>query len=190
MPLTITPKKGRPKKAIAPSVPFSFVKDQHYAPEMETMIVDKLYTFNLNPPDTDIRGAITDDKKLFRDCVSHQIDDTVILRKRILRYHKDLHSLKYCTIDYYPELSHTGRIHFHGTIKIHNILLFYYIDLSTLKSMGHYCIDTIDDLKIREIYQTKQISLFECVFKKTAYSLPLKIIQPNLRPENLNVQIG
>lgn len=59
------------------------------------------------------------------------------------------------------ELSRGGRLHYHGTIKILNIINFYIQDLPALLEEGMLEIDTIKDDEVWTTYCHKQESLMK-----------------------------
>lgn len=65
-------------------------------------------------------------------------------------------SLKYSRIDTYVEISGSGRLHFHGYIRIYDIPNFYFYDLKKLKHYGTYEIDFITDPLKWDLYCKKQ----------------------------------
>lgn len=61
---------------------------------------------------------------------------------------------KVFTFELYPELSQTGRLHWHGDIKILDVLTFY-TNLIRIKDHNTFEIDTIDDMTKWNEYKTK-----------------------------------
>lgn len=75
-------------------------------------------------------------------------------------------SLKYSRVELRPELSQGSRWHYHGHIKIDNIMKFYIYDLPILRQNGSYEIDKINDFKIWMTYCTKQEELMKPITKE------------------------
>lgn len=72
-----------------------------------------------------------------------------------------IHLSPYASYDLYMEVSKEGRLHFHGTIQIKDILNFYLISIPFMRDNMTYEIDTIKDLAEWLKYCTKQAHLFE-----------------------------
>lgn len=122
------------------------------------------YTFNLNPelqPDWN------------QDICEHYVPIKAWYRKII----GSVQLMKYCNIIMYLEISPTGRYHFHGIIKIKNVLNFFVHDLYRLKQIGTYEIDTIKDLEVWTKYCSKQDYLIKDIFRGMVYNNPVSIIQ-------------
>lgn len=74
-------------------------------------------------------------------------------------------SLRNCTIRTYMEISKAGRLHFHGYIKIQDIVNFYFYDLKKLKHYGTFEIDFINDPLKWDLYIKKQKPYMELFCK-------------------------
>lgn len=75
---------------------------------------------------------------------------------------------KVFSFELYPELSQTGRLHWHGDIKIYNVLEFY-TNLIRIKDHVTFEIDTIDDMTKWNEYKTKGLKYM----KDSGLHLPL-----------------
>ena len=58
-------------------------------------------------------------------------------------------------VSLYPEISKTGRLHYHGTIKLVDSFEFYIHIIPLIKEVANMDIDTIADPEIWEQYYTK-----------------------------------
>lgn len=104
----------------------------------ELMKTDTLYTFTWNlkeQPTTISKGR-----------------SFIYLRDYYNMVIRRLNLLNHCSIKLYPEISSSGRFHFHGTIKINDIALFMLLDLPFLKEKATYEIDVINDMAKWETY--------------------------------------
>lgn len=84
-------------------------KPRNQIPAMETIDPSVTYAFNLNPS-----TQYENQKKRFHICINAH---TILL--------KLLGDDKIVTWVLHPELSPTGRVHYHGTIQIHDPFNFY-----------------------------------------------------------------
>lgn len=94
--------------------------------------IDTLYTFSYNPkyqPHQDMFGRM-------------DINNLEQWEKDIC---KKLKSLKYCKFNLTLDISSGGRLHYHGYIKILNLVSFYFHDIHILQYEGTYEIDIITD---------------------------------------------
>lgn len=107
------------------------------APKMEVMKINTCYAVTLSPPD---RRTITGAKM----CKGNDLETFKTLEMNINEDLQLFKKLKYSKIEVYPELSPTGRLHYHGYIEIHNVLKFYYHDTHILNQIS-YEIDTISE---------------------------------------------
>jgi len=89
--------------------------------------------------------------------------------QRLRLVHRDLSEiiskLRYSSYDLYAELSKLGRVHYHGTILINDVLQFFIYDIHILKKIGSFKIATYKDEgsspKGWETYYMKQATLFK-----------------------------
>ena len=98
-------------------------------------------------------------------------------------------SLKYCDITLRPELSSGSRWHYHGQIKITNIMKFYIFDLPILRENGSLEIDTITDIKVWTEYCCKQTNIMKDICIE--YGIPYyyeknQIMKVKIQPLNDN----
>jgi len=130
-------------------------KRLHTFPPPEKVKLTDMLTFTLNPSDTPY--------------INRKGERKVILEPFFNDIIKGLGKLRYCEYKLYPEISSTGKWHFHGTIQLTNIINFYLYDVPLMQELGAIEIDTIKDLDIWMAYCTKQAELMK------AYLTPLKI---------------
>lgn len=140
-----------------------FAKPKHQLIAPEEVNPSCTYTFTVSP----------------REQYTHSKDLTLEKHlKQILTIINKLGTNKDYYFQLYPELSSTGRLHYHGTIKISNPFNFYLnvqkvIDDCTME------IDTIEDPDIWKQYQLKQQHLW----KDIKYPYPLKWKHSNIIKE-------
>lgn len=103
------------------------------------------YTISLNPEDSYQFWNSDDRMEVFT------LHHAAYLKKLTL-----VNRTNVFTTDIYLEISPTGRLHYHGTIKILNKKLFYLHTLHKLQSYYVYEIDTIADSDTWFAYCTKQ----------------------------------
>jgi len=130
-------------------------KRLHTFPPPEKVKLNEVLTFTLNPSDTPYINTKNNRKVLLESFFNDII--------------KGLGKLRYCDYKIYPEISSTGKWHFHGTITITDIMNFYLYDVPLMQALGAIEIDTIKDLDIWLAYCTKQAELMK------AYLTPLKL---------------
>lgn len=65
-------------------------------------------------------------------------------------------SMKYAKIETYMEISKNSRLHYHGYIKILDIVNFYFFEVPKLKHYGTFEIDFISDPMTWDLYCKKQ----------------------------------
>lgn len=100
--------------------------------KLECLNLDDEYSITISPPD------YRDSKTARSNSVQIQIDFRQKLEESINFFKK----LKHCSLLLFTELSPTGRIHFHGYLKILDIWKFIYQDVYFLNQMS-YEIDTM-----------------------------------------------
>lgn len=102
------------------------------APSMESISVGQVLSCTLSPPD----GRNMDTAK------SNSVRLTSDYLKRVTVHKELINKLYGAKLILYPELSPTGRLHYHGTVTIKDPFAFYYHDLYLLEEIM-YEIDTI-----------------------------------------------
>lgn len=108
----------------------------HSAPPMEKMSNEDLYTITLSPPDER-------HNQMLKNEVQTEVHYRHVIDKHMLALQKGLRNVKLLKL--YPELSPTGRLHYHGYIMLKDVFMFYYADQYALQQIGSYEIDTIGD---------------------------------------------
>lgn len=140
--------------------------------KMEDMKLNTCFAVTLSPPD--YRNIVGCGSKMIK---GNELETTRQLESHLndnIQYFK---KLKYCKLEIYPELSPTGRLHYHGYIEIKDIVKFYYHDLYLLNEIS-YEIDTIDPetQKTYIEYITKQQRLMEPIIKEyLGFNYPITI---------------
>lgn len=126
----------------------------------ELVQVGSKYTFTLNPKE----------QHFGRECRFN------FMYKHIFNILQCLHSCDYVL---YPEISKLGRIHYHGTIVINDVVEFYVYDIPFLMDRFTFEIDTITDDDKWTKYMTKQQAIMEPYAKtnKTPYKLDSKVLK-------------
>lgn len=89
-----------------------------------------------------------------------------------------------CSAEVYMEVSSGGRIHFHGVIKIKEIMEFYLFALPELQEYGTLEIDKINNPEIWEAYCTKQCHLWHSKDPNFNSHISLKYI-PKYEPPSI-----
>lgn len=98
----------------------------------EDVKIGEEYTFTINPLLTPYQTKKKGDKCL-------------VLPPFINSVIKHLNKLRYCEYTLRHEISCQGKWHYHGTIKITDIVNFYCFDIPLIKEIGCFEIDTIVD---------------------------------------------
>lgn len=133
------------------------------------------YSFTLNPGD--IRNF-----KNKGDTSLMYVRNPNIIRQRVkyaVEMLEEYHShLIACTYELYPELSPTGRLHFHGTIEINDVFNFFYHDLVLFQNGSVYEIDTIKDPDVWTTYCTKQKGIMETYWQSAELTYPMIYPKP------------
>lgn len=83
------------------------------------------------------------------------------LRDWSQQFEDKMSKVHYCEYTLTCEIGSGGRLHYHGYIKINNIVKFYLHDLRYLKELGTYEIDKIEDKEVWNIYVEKQKRFME-----------------------------
>lgn len=128
----------------------------HGCPKIESLVENKAYAFTFSPP---ANLLLREGKEL--------------LKATQMRTFKLINNLYSLHIKLMPEASPTGRIHYHGTLIIRNIMNFVLIDMPKLQQAGTYYIAEITDPKDWAKYCLKQLTLFQpyCEKNKIRYKV-------------------
>lgn len=140
------------------------------APEMDQIDMKKCYSITISPPDW------RDTDRLLSMNIIHSSEFLI----RGIRQHHDNFQNKLFkdNIEYlelYPELSHTGRLHYHGYIAIKDLPMFYHRDCYTLMNMGIIEIDVINDPLRWNLYVNKQKENMKQYCEKAGLEYPMII---------------
>lgn len=133
------------------------------------------YAITINPEDT--RDTERDTIKDFTDFREH-INENVELHKSTIFKH-----LKFCEIELYPEVSPTGRLHWHGVLTVLNTVGFLWHDLQYIRESAQSEIDTIEDFQTWLDYIHKQEHLLKPIIRE----YPLIIKNKKMEGELANV---
>jgi len=114
----------------------------------EKVVLNEILTFSVNPVATPYKTKRKGERVLNLPPFLNSII-------------KRLSKLRYCDYKLNPEISCNGKWHFHGEIKITEIINFYCFDLPLLQELGAFEIDTIKDIEIWRTYCTKLKELTE-----------------------------
>lgn len=120
----------------------------------------KWYSFSFNPMDQPERSNIGNIKLNTLSSWTHVIKD---------RFER----LKHCHYKLYLESSSQGRLHYHGYIQITHPIEFAIDTTCTLRMMGTFEIDNIDDMEVWDKYVTKQEIIMRkyCLKKDMVYEI-------------------
>lgn len=139
--------------------------------KMETLHKNQCYAVTLSPPD---RRSITGAKMV----TGNELQTYKILEMNINEDLQLFKKLKFSSLEIYPELSPTGRLHYHGLIQIHDVLRFMYHDLHILNQIS-YEIDTLSNDEQSVIkytnYVVKQTTYWDDYKDFTSTEFPLKV---------------
>lgn len=126
--------------------------------KFENMQTNTLYAITINP---------NDDYQCWNNI--DRIKDFISKTKStILNINKDT-----AYLELYLELSPTGRLHYHGYLKLHEKINFYTNMIHKLQHIAHVDIDTLDDSGKWEEYVLKQRELHSYMIKN---NIPLPLI--------------
>lgn len=141
----------------------------------EDVKLNEEYTFTLNPESTPYQTKRKGDKCL-------------VLPPFINEIIKGLGKLRYCKYSLRHEISCHGKWHYHGTIRITDIMNFYCFDIPLIKELGCFEIDMITDKDKWIKYLTKCEALVRPYMEKD--KLPY-VIDNNTKyvPENPLVKL-
>lgn len=142
--------------------------------KIENCELNELYSITINPPDTRDDKIVDMDQSVF--LLQHD------MREMFKTLQEHLKGVGY--MELYPELSPTGRLHYHGMFTIKDIIRFYYKDLYFLQTIGQYKIATMKENKDKtreenyeewEKYVTKQRLVIEPLLTETNWEYPAMI---------------
>lgn len=114
---------------------------------LEKAQVGEMYSFTVNPPD--------DEKAVGKSYVLNDHTRMIALVQK----------LRYSYVELYPELSPTGRLHYHGYLMMEDIFGFYSHDIKIISKWGNFKLDTIGNLQDWINYVQKQMSIMQPAFK-------------------------
>lgn len=123
----------------------NFAKQNIIAPE--NWELDTYYSITLNP---------CDDYQYWSEISDERIKKSKNHMKYLIRRYCNIH------MDLYLEISRTGRLHWHGTIKIshiNHVREFYLVVIHELMTKHHVDVDTIEDMDKWIEYCTKGIKI-------------------------------
>lgn len=118
-------------------------KSKHSAPAPECIDKSKEYSITLNP------STVYKDVKTLRTW----------WHRKLLEVSMTSDQQRTFTYDLKIEVSCMGKLHMHGVIRIHKVMLFYIYTLQKLQDVATYEIDTKDDTDYWPAYCTKQSDL-------------------------------
>lgn len=141
---------------------------RHKNPSPEDMKVNEGYAFTYNPEVQPLTPKFTLDLITWHNGMDNMYK-----------------SLKYCDITLYPELSQGSRWHYHGYIRLTDVMKFFIYDLPILRENGSYEIDILTDHEIWRKYVSKQENIMKDVC--TEYGIPYryeskKIMKVKIQP--------
>lgn len=134
---------------------------------VEKIILGEDYTLTINPRlQPDLRNVSLKRTKASIGMVYRKLYENLV-------QYKD-----YLDMVIFPEFSSTGRLHYHGTIKINNIIMYLNF-VNQLADWAHYEIDTIgpkeSDRLTWEKYIQKQKIYMLPLFKDNVFGYPMLI---------------
>lgn len=146
----------------------------HKIPDPKLLKIDELYSLSLNPGSNPVNYVPKND--------TFQYNYRVYTNKII----NIINKCKNCKITMYPELSSSGKYHYHGYITILNIAYFMLYDIHILKQYSCFEIDIINDSKIWSEYVFKGKHYMEifCKDEKIPYKLITNMNTIGLKEED------
>lgn len=123
-------------------------KAKFSAPPPERIDPERIYSFSFNPQSQPLFERFYNVKL---NTLSSWSDE----QEQIFK------SLKHASVEICQEISSRGRLHYHGYIKIHNVIPFYLTSLKHIAHYGTYEIDEINDNEKWAKYVSKQESLMK-----------------------------
>lgn len=134
-------------------------KNKHNALSPDKLQLATAYTFTISPCDTVYRNK-------------EQLKDKIMILRQLLYDNFNLFGVKYRL---FPELSKTGRLHAHGTIKFNDYvgIALLYNTLYNVRDIVTYELDTINDPALWSEYIIKNKSNMKayCKHVKCAYRM-------------------
>lgn len=140
---------------------------RHKNPSPEDMNDNDIYSFTFNPEVQPLTPKFTLDLITWHNGIDN------ILKQ-----------LQFSNVVLRPELSQGSRWHYHGQIKIKNIMKFFIFDLPVLRENGSFEIDTIEDNNKWLDYCKKQETKMKDLCKE--YGIPY--VYENDKPMKIKVQ--
>lgn len=150
------------------------------APDMDQIDINKCYSITISPPDW------RDTDRLLNMNIIHSSEFLVKgIRKHHDNFQNNLFKDNIGYLELYPELSHTGRLHYHGYIAIKDPPMFYHRDCYTLMNMGIIEIDVIEDDIKWMVYTQKQKNYMKQYCEKAGLEYPMIIFgNGKQKPQN------
>lgn len=140
---------------------------KHKGIKMELYKLNEYYAITISPVDERIHlRKVPNEIKMYEYYQAQYRDIEIVLS----------HKLFGCKIELYPELSPTGRLHFHGIVRITDIFKFMYHDLHRISELGCYEVDTIegdDGMAKWLLYCTKQLHIMKPLNDRINANYPL-----------------
>lgn len=146
----------------------------HKIPDPKLLNVQVKYALSLNPSSRPVQYVEKNDT--FKYNFRHYYN--TILSK--------INKCVNCQIDIVPEISATGKYHYHGYITITNLANFMLYDICILRQYFAFEIDTITDMKVWETYVNKgsHYMLAHCANEKIPYNMKTGEKPVKLRDED------
>lgn len=95
-------------------------------------------------------------------------DRFILITDAVYKHIKGIPNITVCL---YPEISQGGRVHFHGTLIIHDIIDFYLFGNTNLNQLGHIEMDTIADMEKWMTYCKKSDHYMDVICAPNRYYL-------------------
>lgn len=135
-------------------------KHKHSCIKPEDCDITKYYTFSFNPVEQ------PEFVSFYKTHLNSLKDWSDNIKTNLLKLH-------FCKYHLACEISTGGRLHYHGYIRITNIVKFYLQDLAYLKTLGTFEIDKITDNIKWDTYVYKQKIFMEpyCQTEDITYEL-------------------
>lgn len=127
-------------------VPNFDLNSKHKHLELEHLKVGVPFAFTFSPKD--LRDPETKRCNTVRTLPDYGTKHAEF-RKLFARLHS-------CTLELFPELDRLGRLHYHGTIIIHDIFRYMWHDLWIIQEAGGVKVDELNDPDVWYLYCTKQ----------------------------------
>lgn len=146
----------------------------HKIPDPKLLKINTKYALSLNPSAKPIQYVEKNDTFKYNFRHYHN----TILNK--------INKCNNCIIDIIPELSSSGKYHYHGYITIINLAYFMLMDVCILRQYFAFEIDIINDSKVWEEYVNKGSHYMEsfCISEKIPYKIKTGDKPVKLRDED------